>query len=226
MKTKIKAFGYLRVSGKGQMDGDGFTRQEEAIQKYARANKQTVVDVFRDGGVSGTKELADREGLAALFDGLDSNGVRLVLVERADRIARDLIVGEIILGQFRERGVQVVEVEGGTDLTVADGDPTRKLIRQILGAVAEFDKSVIVAKLRAARDRMRRKDGRCEGRKPYGAKPEEAAVVERIKTLRGEGRSLRDIAAALDAEKAPTRTGAKWSAMMVKNVVDRAPAGP
>jgi DNA invertase Pin-like site-specific DNA recombinase len=30
-----KAFAYLRVSGKGQVDGDGFTRQIEAIKRYA-----------------------------------------------------------------------------------------------------------------------------------------------------------------------------------------------
>ena len=40
----------------------------------------------------------------------------------------------------------------GADLTSADGDPTRTLIRQVLGAVAQFEKSVIVLKLRAARE--------------------------------------------------------------------------
>ena len=34
----IKAFAYLRVSGKGQVEGDGFTRQLEAIRKYATEN--------------------------------------------------------------------------------------------------------------------------------------------------------------------------------------------
>src|SRR5262245_33465187 len=127
----VKAFVYLRVSGRSQVEGDGLVRQREAVTKYSLAQGVELVDEFRDEGVSGTKELAYREGLAALFDRLDSNGVRLVLIERADRLARDLIVGEIILGQFRERGVTVIEVEGGQDLTVADGDPTRKLIRQI-----------------------------------------------------------------------------------------------
>jgi DNA invertase Pin-like site-specific DNA recombinase len=37
--------------------------------------------------VSGTRELADRPGLAALLDRLESNGVRTVIVERADRLA-------------------------------------------------------------------------------------------------------------------------------------------
>ena len=57
---------------------------------------------FRDEGVSGTKDLDAREGLSDPLARIRSNGVRVVLVERADRLARDLIVGELILNQFRE----------------------------------------------------------------------------------------------------------------------------
>lgn len=217
-----KAVSYLRVSGKSQVDGDGFPRQRDAIAKWAKRNKVAVVAEYTDKGVSGTKELAHREGLAALLDRLDANGVRTVLVERADRLARDLMVGEIILQQFRERGVTVIECEGGTDLSVADGDPTRKLIRQILGAVSEFDKAVLVLKLKAARDRKRREEpGWSEGRKPYGFRPGETQVIERIKQLRSEGKTLRAIAGTLDAEKAPARKAAAWSPMAVKLILDR-----
>jgi hypothetical protein len=45
--------------------------------------------------------------------------------------------------------------------------PTSKLIRQIVGAVAEFDKAMTVAKLKGARDRKRRNEGKCEDRKSY-----------------------------------------------------------
>lgn len=216
-----KAFSYLRVSGRGQVEGDGFIRQREAIHRYAQVKEIEIADEFRDEGVSGTKELADREGLTCLFDRLDANGVRLVLTERADRVARDLIVGEIILGQFRERGVTVIECEGGQDLTVADGDPTRKLIRQILGAISEFDKACIVTKLRAARERIRRREGRCEGPKPFGARLGEESVVVRVKALRELGMTLAAIAEMLRADGAATRTGACWSAAMVKKIVDR-----
>ena len=74
------------------------------------------------------------------------------------------MVGEIILGQLRDLGVQVFDVSGN-ELTAGNDDPTRKLIRQVLGAVAEFEKSVMVLKLRASPDRKRRATGRCEGRK-------------------------------------------------------------
>ena len=118
----MKAFSYLRVSGKGQVLGDGFPRQREAIEKYAKANSLVIEEEFRDEGVKGTTELADRDGLARLLDRIESNGVRTVLVERSDRVARDLLVGEVILGQFRDLGVTVIEAASGNELTADDAD--------------------------------------------------------------------------------------------------------
>ncbi|GMU23382.1 MAG: hypothetical protein AMXMBFR13_34600 [Phycisphaerae bacterium] len=223
-----KAVAYLRVSGKGQIDGDGFPRQQDAIERYAKPHGIEIVGVYRDEGVSGTTDLEGRAGLAALIDRIESNGVRLVLVERADRLARDLMVGEIILGQLRELGVQVVEVEGGTDLTVADGDPTRTLIRQVLGAVAQFEKSVIVLKLRAARQRIRSRQGRCEGVKPFGATPAEQRAIERIWAIRrtrdrvtGKAPSMQAIANTLNAEGVATRSGRPWQPRTVWAIIQR-----
>jgi DNA invertase Pin-like site-specific DNA recombinase len=161
-----------------------------------------------------------------LLDYIESNGIKIVLVERADRLARDLMVGEVILGQFRDLGVSVIATDSGVDLTTSDDDPTRTLIRQVLGAVSQFEKSIIVLKLRAARERTKRKTGRCEGRKPYGYYPGEDKTVKRIKELyrkpHGEKRmSLRAIARKLNEEGIPTRTGAPWSGVLVKSIVTR-----
>ena len=225
-QNKKKALAYLRVSGKGQIKKDGFPRQREAIRKFAKANNLEVIGEYRDEGVSGTKELEDRQGLAALLDHIESNGIQIVLVERADRLARDLMVGEVILGQFRNLGISVIAADSGVDLTTGDDDPTRTLIRQVLGAVSQFEKSVIVLKLRAARQRTKRKTGRCEGRKPYGYYPGEAEIIKRIKELyrkpRGEKRlGFMTIAKKLNEEGIPTRTGAKWSDVLVKSILTR-----
>ena len=67
-----KAFAYLRVSGKGQVEGDGFTRQLEAIKKYAKANDIKIIRVFREEGVSGTKDLENRPALSELMTALHS----------------------------------------------------------------------------------------------------------------------------------------------------------
>lgn len=224
--NKKKALAYLRVSGKGQVSKGGFPRQRSVIKKYARAKKIELVGEYCDEGVSGTKELEHRQGLAALLDHVESNGIDLILVERADRLARDLMVGEIILSQCRELGVSVISADSGVDLTTADDDPTRTLIRQVLGAVAQFEKSVIVLKLRAARERTKRKTGKCEGRKPYGYYPGEEQIIKRIKQLyrkpRGEKRmGFRAIARQLNEEGIPTRTGVPWRDTQVRAILSR-----
>jgi DNA invertase Pin-like site-specific DNA recombinase len=55
-----KAFAFLRVSGKGQEAGDGYTRQTQSIHRYAAANGIKVIRIFKECGVSGEKELKDR----------------------------------------------------------------------------------------------------------------------------------------------------------------------
>jgi DNA invertase Pin-like site-specific DNA recombinase len=62
-----KAFAYLRVSGKGQVEGDGFTRQLEAIRKYAAANDLKIVKVYREEGVSGTTDWESRPAFAEMM---------------------------------------------------------------------------------------------------------------------------------------------------------------
>lgn len=179
-----QAYSYLRVSGKSQVEGDGYPRQRTAVERYARAHGIKIANAYRDGGVSGTRELADRKGLATLLAAVQAGEVRTVLVERADRLARDLVVGEIILSQFRAAGVTVLAAEGGVDLTAADDDPTKRLIRQILGAVAEYDKTVTVLKLRAAPPAerplrrpkaLRRQARRGPNHRPHAATPPQVA---------------------------------------------------
>ena len=43
----IKAYGYLRVSGQSQIDGNGLDRQLEAVKKYAEANGYEILKVFK-----------------------------------------------------------------------------------------------------------------------------------------------------------------------------------
>lgn len=222
VKAKEKAFGYLRTSGKGQIGNDGFPRQREAIARYAKANGIQISQEFADEAVSGTVDAMDRPGLTDLFVALKSNGVRTVVVESATRLARDLMISEIILGEFRKIGVRVVSADGGIDLTLGNDDPSGKLIRQILGAVAEWEKCALVQKLRASRLRIRRAGGRCEGQKPYGHTPQEAKVVDSIVEQRKAGKSYVTIADQLNAEGIQSRSGKRWHPTQVQRVIRRA----
>ena len=140
-----KGFAYLRVSGKGQVDGDGFTRQLEAIKRYASQHEIRIVRTFREEGVSGTKDLENRPAFMEMMTALHANGVKLVLVEKLDRLARDLMVQETIIGDLRKHGFDLISVH---EPDLLQDDPTRKLMRQIMGAIAEYEKTMIVLKLR------------------------------------------------------------------------------
>jgi len=102
----------------------------------------------------------------------------------------------------------------GTDLIHAD--PTRKLIRQIFGVVAEYDKSMSVQKLRAARERVKAKTGKGDGRKGYYATDHGKVVLARIKQLKRKRRDMKplsatDIAEVLNREGLMTVTGKLWT---------------
>jgi DNA invertase Pin-like site-specific DNA recombinase len=211
-----KAFAYLRVSGKGQLEGDGFTRQLAAIKKHAATNGIRIVRIFREEGVSGTKDLENRPALQQLLVALHSNGIRLVLVEKLDRLARDLMIQESIVADMKRNGFEIVSV---SEPDMCSDDPSRVLIRQILGAFAQYERAMIVQKLRGARQRIRAKSGRCEGRKPYGTRPGETEVIERMKELRQQGTAVDTIAATLNAQGTKPRAGEKWYATSVYRIL-------
>lgn len=193
----LKAFGYLRVSGRGQVEGDGLIRQEKAIRDYAVANGIRIEKIYREEGVSGTREV--RPALAEMMVSLEANGhgIKTVVIERVDRLARDLMVQEAIIGDLQSKGFNLVSVHEGADLL--SGDPTRTLVRQVLGAIAEYDKAMVVLKLRAARDRARVARGKCEGRKGYtDVAPE---VVQTIKNMRRKRKGIRRMTCGAIAEE-------------------------
>ena len=212
----IKAHAYLRVSGKGQVEGDGFTRQLKAIREYAVAHNFKILSVYREEGVSGTKESADRPAWSDLMTALHSNGVRVVIIEKLDRLARDLMIQETIIADLRKHGFELVSV---AEPDLMANDPTRILVRQMMGAVAQYEKSQIVLKLRGARMRKRAKDGRCEGRKPYGYFDGERAIVERMKELRNNGMGFDRIAAQLNMDGIRPRAAERWHGLVVNRIL-------
>jgi len=211
-----KAFAYLRVSGKGQVEGDGFTRQVEAIRKFAASNDFKIAKVFKEEGVSGTTDWENRPAFSEMMAAMLANGTRTVLVERLDRCARDLMVQESIIADFRRKGLKIVSVN---EPDLCSDDPSRVLMRQMLGAFFQYEKTLLVAKLRGARQRIRARDGRCEGRKPYGTRSGEPEVVERMKALRNQGLAFDKVAEALNKEHLMPRAGSRWYPTSVQRIL-------
>jgi hypothetical protein len=82
---------------------------------------------------------------------------------------------------------------------------------------------MIVVKLRGARNRAKARDGKCEGAKAFGeVDAAELAVVDRIKSMRSTGETLRAIADVLNSEGIPARRGGKWYPMTIANILRQA----
>jgi DNA invertase Pin-like site-specific DNA recombinase len=214
-----KCFAYLRVSGKGQIAGDGFTRQLDSITRYAKTNDVNIVNVFRDGGIAGTKELTERPAFTEMLAALHANGIRLILIEKLDRLARNLPVQESIIAELKKHGFELISVE---EPDLLKDDPYRVMFRQFQGAISQAEKTNIVLKLKGARQRMKARTGRCEGRKPFGDRVGEMTLVERMTGLRAAGMGYDRIAGTLNAEGVPTRTpGKRWHGFAVNQILSR-----
>jgi DNA invertase Pin-like site-specific DNA recombinase len=189
-----RAVAYYRTSSAANLgEGkDSLRRQQEAVRIHAAAQGLELVGAFHDAAVSGADHLGARPGFAALLAAATAAGAGTILVESASRFARDLIVQETGVAMLKAQGFTLVAVDD-PDAFTAD-TPTARLVRQVLGAVAEFEKASLVAKLKGARDRKSAALGRrCEGRKPVPA-----GVVAEARRL-APGRSLRQVAAELAA---------------------------
>ena len=195
------AYGYLRTSSATNVgeDKDSERRQSAAIEGYAKATGYRIAGWYRDPAISGADPVPERPGFAAMLEALVGDGVRTILVESPDRFARDLAVQLAGHDYLRNLGLDLVPASA-PDFFVTD-TPTAVLVRQVLGAISQFEKATLVAKLKAARDRKRDRTGRkVEGRKSHAEmNPEMVALVKQLrrKQRNGERRSLRDVAAEL-----------------------------
>ena len=211
------AYPYLRTSSAANVgsDKDSDERQRAAIAAYAKRAGYRIVCEFYDAAVSGADSINARPGFAAMLERIAGNGVRTIIVETANRFARDLIVQETGHKQLCALGVELIAADS-PDAFVHD-TPTAKLVRQVLGAVAEFEKAALVAKLKVARDRKREATGWCGGQRPHSQlRPEAVALAKRLH--RGKRRSLRKIAAALAAAGYFNENGRPFAAASVKSV--------
>src|ERR1035441_9516121 len=174
--------GYGRCSSLGGMDGDGPIRQRTAIQKFADEHGIEIVSFYEESHTG--SDLEGRTEFKQMRSLLVSNGVRLVIVEKLDRLARSIMVQETILADFKKHDIELKSATPGED-DLCGEDPTRTLIRQILGCFFEYERKMIESKLRAARQRMKVQKGKCEGQKAFGTLPGESGILKRI-ILRSE----------------------------------------
>jgi len=216
-ESSQKAFGYVRVSGISQSDGDGPVRQTEAIRMFVERENIELEAIYSELGVSGTVANADRPEWARMIADARAQGVQCIIIECLNRLARDLMCQEAAIVELRKAGIVLLST---MEPDLMANDPSRTLIRQLFGSLAEYDRAQTVAKLAAARRRKREAGLRCDGRKPYGHRPGEAAVIERMRQLRNEGWTFERIAQRLNSDGVPARAG-RWHGRSVNRTLSQ-----
>jgi DNA invertase Pin-like site-specific DNA recombinase len=159
---------YLRVSTSGQT----VENQRRELEAVAQRHGWAVVATFDDAGVSGAKGREKRPGLDALLKAVARREVDIVAAWSVDRLGRSLqdLVG--LLGELHAKRVDLYLHKQGIDTTT----PAGKALFQMLGVFAEFERAIIVERVKSGLARASEKgtkSGKAIGR------PRVSAAIER-----------------------------------------------
>jgi len=215
------AFGYIRVSGPTQAkdDRDGFPRQKQTIREWAKANNVRIIKIFKDI-LPGKTPLEERPGMQTMLGALLADGIKLVVIEKLERLSRKLTIQEGGIAYMKSKGFEIVSA---TEPDLFDDDPMRTAMRQMMGVFAELDARMIVRKLRGAKERARAsKPGYKEGPKFYGARDGELAIIAEIIELRNNGLTVAAICEQLNSKGKKSRRGGKWFPNQIVRILQRA----
>jgi DNA invertase Pin-like site-specific DNA recombinase len=201
-----RVFGYARVSTLAQStDGESLDVQRRQIDGYAKMQGMQLDKVFVERGVSGSKPLADRPQGTALLSLLQTGDV--VITAKLDRMFRSALDALDVLGKLKDRGVSLHMIDLGGDTT---GNGVSKLVFTILSAVAEAERDRIRERVSETKRDQRERNRYLGGTVPFGWKvgeagelvaiPAQQRAIERMKKLRAEGLSLRDVAQRMTGE--------------------------
>ena len=224
---------YIRVSTEGQVDAYGKDVQRDAILRWAKLNGHLITHMYEEDGVSGTKDSGARPALQLLLSQHSHKRFEGVVVFEPSRIARRIVVQETLLNLIWAEGLKVFSTTTG-EMSQDEDDPTKIMIRQILGVIAEFDHRTTVKKLQAGRIVKSAQGGYIGGVAPYGYRVQgtgkdarlvaddvESQVVADIVTEYRNGRSYNGIAELLNLGGYKTKMGKDWTAVQVRRIIQR-----
>lgn len=172
---------YVRVS----TDGQTVSNQEQELQAIAARHGWQIAHVFRDQGISGAKGRDRRPGFDALCRGVARREFDMVAAWSVDRLGRSLQDLVTFLGELKAKGVDLFLHQQGLDTST----PAGRALFQMLGVFAEFERAMIVERVRAGLARARR-EGRVGGRPRVDAR-----IEQRIRSaLAAGGKGMQRIA--------------------------------
>ena len=232
-----RGIGYLRLSpgerksGQGA-DAAGIDAQRTDIQRWADCNEVEIVAWFEDidtCGQAGSLEtpLADRPGMMAALDTIGDLHAGMLIVQKRDRLARDVMLSAMIARLVEREGATIVAANGA-----GNGEsPEAAMMRGIIDVFAQYELAMIRHRTKAALSAKRAKGERTGGI-PYGcrlapdgthleASAEESAVIERVRSWRSRGMSFGKIAEALESQGYLSRTGRRFQPVQIARMLDR-----
>jgi DNA invertase Pin-like site-specific DNA recombinase len=177
---------YARVS---TLIGQSPEMQLAELREYASRRGWGIYGEYVDSGVSGSKE--SRPELNRLMSDVHLRRFDVVLCWKVDRFGRSLKHLVNALADLDSYGVAFVSLRDNLDLST----PSGRLMFQIIGAMAEFERSLIQERVRAGLRNAKLK-GKTLGRPPL------TLDRARIARLRASGASIREISAQLDVSTA------------------------
>jgi len=169
-----KAAIYTRVSTLDQHP----EMQKQELVEYVKRRGWSLYKEYSDKGISGTTER--RPALDALLNDCRRKKFDFLVVWKFDRFARSLKQLVNALELFRTLGVGFVSCTEAIDTSLPHGE----MLFQIIGAIAQWERSLIVERVKAGLDHAR-SQGKRLGRPPLRAlKPREVAELrkERLRT--------------------------------------------
>jgi site-specific DNA recombinase len=225
---------YARVSTLHQAQAQTIDQQLTRLQAYAAEHGWPVPDdhIFRDDGRSGAT--LNRPGLDHLRDAARAGELDRVLVTEPDRLARNYVQQMIIMDELEHNGCPIEFL----DRPLSD-DPQDRLLLQIRGAVAEYERTLIGDRMRRGRQAKYRAGTLLPWtRAPYGYRlnpdrprdptgltldPAEAVVIRQIFAWYAEEHtSLEQVARQLQAQGVPTPSGKQiWSLCTLHNILSQ-----
>jgi DNA invertase Pin-like site-specific DNA recombinase len=192
----MRAALYLRVSTSEQ----NCENQEAALREAAERMGYTIVQVFKDHGISGSKGRDKRPAFDALHKVIARRQIDIVLCWSVDRLGRSMQDLVAFLAHLHATGVELFLHQQGLDTTT----PAGRAMFQMMGVFAEFERALIVERVKAGLKRARErgtKSGKAIGR-PQIAAAKRAAIREAYQASRG----LRRVAAQFGVSRETVRT--------------------
>jgi len=222
----MKVYAYLRVSGKGQLNGHGFDRQLDAVRAYCNKHGYEIEEVFKEQ-VSGTVDETDRPEFSAMVTAILRDSVDTIIIESLDRLAREYRIQEQLLIYLASKDINLIAANTGENVTRAiSDDPMKKAMVQMQGIFAELDKSLLVKKLRKSREQIRKEKGKCEGRKGYKDTEKGTEILREIRRLRRrrkgrKQRTFNEIAEMLNEQGYTAAHGKPFTGNTVRGILHR-----